>query len=586
MDESKAESKVKSKTKSKVSSKNLTSVDDIITLFSEYEKMYSSTRREQNIDNTFIEDIFDVPDVRAPHRIFRSGLARKCVDSPSEQIVTRKPQAFVHVTNSGSNNEKKQAESRLAREFNRWLSLTKQASPNPPKEYVKNELSRGVAFWRLAHNPNWLLKDGDRAGLPVHIMVPEPMSIMASPAENDCGWIPNVGVPNAVFFSCRRPLYDLLKLYPELIDSERFQDPASWQLIHWIEYWDKNTHYAEADSEMVFHRPNPYGLVPFIRKYSGFGKLDEHGDLASLIVSDIKFMRGLFLEETALRSDIQSVIHKFAHKTITVTSPGKLNPEMIQENLNFGMDTINILDMLPLNTVIDREEPRLISPEVLNHWNSIRQEIKERCPFISAGFPQGTSGRHQAEAGAAGLHRYDTVIENSEHGLAMALRVALHICSKVLIDLPLLHTTDYKMPYTCDVKLGTVDAVEESALMTLGNRMWDKGGGSIDLRTNHVEFQNRTVEESDDIKAGIIVDSLMLYDPTMKQLMVQTFAKEAQLEEQLAALNEGGSIATPPTAAESARTGGEDVTQAGMEQMSVNLGNDGARTPPVGYDRG
>ena len=235
------------------------------------------------------------------------------VDAPAEQIVTSNPQVFFEIQKGNKDISKK-----LSKVVNQnWIEHLRLQNPNPFKETVKNKGARGESYIKLAHNETWVTnpvsKDNDglpvftRVGLPVLFVVPDPMVIYGSPEEDDCGWIPNSGVPNTVVVYYKRQLSELVVKYPSWEDPKGRVGREGDDLVDWYEVWDKNTKYFEADGEVLIHTKNPYKFTPFIRKYSGFGRRSPDGELANLIVSDLRFSRDLIMQECITRSNILSI---------------------------------------------------------------------------------------------------------------------------------------------------------------------------------------------------------------------------------------------------------------------------------------
>ncbi len=293
--------------------------------------LYSNVRKEQTEDLTYRDDTFEVPEVRTPHKLWRSGIGARMVDAPAEQIVTSNPQVFFEMLKGSKDTAKK-----LSKEVNQnWIEILRLENPNPFKEDVKNKLSRGESYIRLAHNEMWVTnpvgeKDGlptfRKFGMPVLFLTPDPMVIYGSPEEDDSGWIPNTGVPNVVIVDYERQYSDVIVRYKNWSNPEK-REPGG--LVKWREFWDKNTMQLKADGEVVLRAKNPYGFTPFARKYSGFGRRSPDGELAELIVGDIRFSRDLIKQECITRSNIASIEHIFAHRPKTIMSEGQLSAEQL-----------------------------------------------------------------------------------------------------------------------------------------------------------------------------------------------------------------------------------------------------------------
>ncbi len=162
------------------------------------DELYFNVRSQQKIDDTYINDTFEVPEIKAPHYKYRSGLGIRIIDAPAEQITTSNPLAFFDVL-SGS----KEAGLNWSKVVNQvWFDILRRQNPNIFKEFNKDQLGRGEAYYKVIHNEAWL--NGNKTGLPVHFIVLDPMVIYGSPEEDVNG------VPERVIVSYERQLQDVI----------------------------------------------------------------------------------------------------------------------------------------------------------------------------------------------------------------------------------------------------------------------------------------------------------------------------------------------------------------------------------------
>ena len=183
------------------------SIEQIKKYKETYEELYRTTREKQREDEEYYTDTFDVPQIKAPHTIYRSGIGVKIVDSPAERIVTKNPQAFF-------DSLKGSAESigRISKVVNQvWLDILRRQNPNIFKETVKQQLGFGESYVKVLHNESWLPKNSKkvaRTGLPCHFIALNPMVIYGSPEEEVNG------IPERVIVVYERQLSDLIVRYP------------------------------------------------------------------------------------------------------------------------------------------------------------------------------------------------------------------------------------------------------------------------------------------------------------------------------------------------------------------------------------
>ncbi len=561
-------------------------------------ELYSKTRREQREDLTYINDTFKI-DIKHPHREFHSGIAREIVDAAAQQITTSNPQARVQIL-SGSQDAGK----RISAELNqRWIPTLLRQSPSHVKEYVKGEVSRGEAYWKIIHNEHWadcpecngkgksgrskckickgegILATKDRVGLPIKLITPEPMVIYGSTHEDDHGR------PDWVLAFYERQLKDLIPLYPYL-DSIKDE-----KLVEWVEYWDKDIKYCEANGVTVTNgvQPNIYHFVPYVRKYSGFGRRSPDGELSELIVSDIRLARDMIMEEAMLRSDIASILHIFAHQAITIMVKGAefdILPEVLQRNLKMGAYDINVLDNLPEGTEINWGHRELPSGEMFARLHALQSEILRKYPLIAAALPLAASGRSKDITATLARRRYDTVIENTQNAFATILEMGLDICNTIPDWKPAkLNKGDLETDYRVSIDLKAADPVEDDRKSSQGEKLWAHGNGSIDLKTNLMDYQGRTEESADLIMARRIIDKLTNSEEvgTVYKLM---FAEEAGLRDLLEELQTAGAKVTggqAPTFAQRRAVQGEVRTPRGQEEIELSQESKGTRYPPGGF---
>ncbi len=556
-------------------------IEEIGKLKTRYFELYEQTRKEQNEDQSYNDDTFKVPEIRSPHVPLRSGLGRIMVDAPAEQIVTSNPQVFIHTDN-------KERAKRLSSKANEWFSILKRQNPNPFKESVKNKLLRGESLIMVVHNELWVTGKNQMIGLPVLFPILDPMVIYSSPEEDDNG------IPERVIVFYERQLTDIITGYPQWTNPKgRGTGRDKRTKVEWFAYTDKDIRYFEADGEPVLKgeiQDNIYKVTPFVRKYSGFGRRSPDGELSNLIMSDIRYSRGLIKEYCIMASDIASVMHLAAHKSKTFMTTGGINEDNIRENLSFGEYDINVLQNIPTDfkyipEVGDIEPP---TAEAFTHLSNIYSRSVQRNPFIIAGSPQGTSGRQQDLAYIAAMRRYDTVIENTENEWATAIEMAFKILKEVptLAEKAGVNKADLEAQFRCEVKLKASDPIEEDRLATLGDRLWKGGKGCIGLKRLHTQFLGMTENEHEDEVAEMLVDMLTVYNPDVAAVMGMEFAEKAGMEKYFAKLQQkqatqgqGASLMTPASPTEQLRTQGEVQSPQGTEQATMR----GARVPPEGY---
>jgi hypothetical protein len=550
--------------------------------------LYGTVRQEQTEDESYYNDTFDVSEIKVPHKPLRSGLARKIIDSPAEQMITRNPKVFVDIKNQESLKS-------ISKVTNFWVDILRRQNPNPFKESVKNPLLRGETYIFLQHNEALVTNEPTKNKLPVFFIVPDPSTIYGSVEEDEDG------IPDKVIIVCERNLSDIKFLYPKWSNPKNNGDTTGKKKVQWLAYWDSEYRYYEADGESVLEGDgeNVYGFTPFIRRYSGFGRRDSQNNLASMIVGELRGSRGLLKEECLVRSDIASSLHLYAHprKELIVPDTSSVDAAKIKEAYSFEPGSLSVLG-LPVGSEFSKDTQMTPVPEVFAHLAKIQSDIIGRHPIVMAGMMNGTSGRQIDINTKETMTRYDTILENTETLFSTAIEKAFEICRKIDYTPEGLNKEDISKEFHVTVELKAEDVLERDRLVTLGERLWMGGNGSIDLTTLHTKYYGYTQSESLDIQANMLVDKLTLQNPDVAQVMGMVFAEEsgmsgwiedaqanqAKQEAQQKALKKMPQPGMNPS--QEQRTRGETMTQTGFEQIDQSLQNRGARQSPTPYQRG
>uniref|UniRef100_A0A6M3KBM6 Uncharacterized protein n=1 Tax=viral metagenome TaxID=1070528 RepID=A0A6M3KBM6_9ZZZZ len=257
--------------------------------------LYNKTRMEQKVDDDYYEDQFDVSDiVLEPVTVMRTGKARRLIDGPADHIITDNPQAFRR--NLKDNKTEDEANSKIAELLNTsWLQVFKKQNPNVYKQFVKFLLLRGEAWIQMSHNPDFE-RGKSEDGLPIILRVPDPIVVFASPNESANG------VPEHVILWYELTPFIINHNFPDF--QPKLGDRDQSDTVSWMEYWDKDQRYFEADGQVLVNDDNPYGFVPFVHKLSGLGTEDAQGRMERLIVGRLKFSRDTLRRETAIISSL------------------------------------------------------------------------------------------------------------------------------------------------------------------------------------------------------------------------------------------------------------------------------------------
>ncbi|MCW4049361.1 MAG: hypothetical protein NWE89_06440, partial [Candidatus Bathyarchaeota archaeon] len=275
---------------------------------------YAQTRRNQEGYVEFYDDTFQVPWIEDPKAVSRTGSGAELIDEPVEQlaaanlIASREPLRDTQIA--------KDSAVKVSGVVNNWLGRAMRVNPNPKKQNLKNKFLFGESWIHPVHNPNWVIEPFDRSGLPVFFLVPDSRIVFASPNEDENG------IPEHVFIKYERMPWVIKMKYPAWTNPKQAGGGSGAPATStWVEYWNKDERYFEADGEEVLSSPNPYKFVPFIHKLSGLGKSSNEGKPEDLIVGRIHKYRDLLRRDASITSDIDSSLHMFAFSPIVVTPP-------------------------------------------------------------------------------------------------------------------------------------------------------------------------------------------------------------------------------------------------------------------------
>lgn len=540
------------------------------------EELYSNTRNQQEIDLSYYNDTFEVSWIKPPLQVSRVGAGKKIVDRPVHQITA----SDIVCYRDGKNTEKsKERASDITSMINKvWVPRIRQINPDPVHQFVKDQFIYGEAWYQVLHNSRWVNKE-TKEGLPFHIISRNPLTVFASPNEDE------KGVPEEVFVYYDRMPWIVKALYPAWTDpKERFGREGG--TVRWMEHWTKKERYFEADGEKVLpNKNNPYEFVPFVHKIAGFGNTSKAGNMEELIVGYLRQHRDLINRLTSSTSDIDSAIHLYANYSITV-QPEQEHieiPDDFDDKFTIGPGNLH---KLPYGIKVDKMVDALPPPEVLT-WNyKLQADLGMEVPPALLGLPAGSSGRMQDMTYSQAMKFFAVQVRNTEFALATVFGMALRMCEEVPNLYPEeLKTGDIDKNYEVVIKLQGDDPTEQDRMRTMGSRLYQMG--QIDLKTNLTKYQGYTDEDAEDIMENILVDNVMRNNPIIAQIMGQHIAQRmGALQEYNQALVGGASpmgAGTPQFGSQGGQPReGNIQTPIGQEMSDVSLVQGGARRSPTG----
>ena len=550
-------------------------------------KTYHFNRvKEQNTDQTYIDDTFVVPFVKKGIQVVRTGKGYRMVSAPAEHIITSNPQLFrEHIKGT------KDANDRVAKESNRWLKLMTRQVPQPFKQYVKYLLGRGEAWIYVVHNNDFDSEDVNN--LPVNFYLIDPLVVFGDRQERG-------GVPKRIIISYDRIASDIRQNYPEWTWEHRKAGQKDTDKVPFFMYIDEDVRYFEGVDEALLReesgdlangdgiQENIYGFVNLVHAYSGFGMGAVDGDPSQYAVGRLRYCRDKIAENTAIRSTLNSIIFRYAHKSVDLIYPadsGMKPSGDLKEQYNREPNSFNVIGV-PTGTTIKASDDLLPDQQLFTHLYNTERDIDKEDPLGTVGGVIGTSGRQQDMAEEASLKRYDTIVENCAHAFSTAFGMAYSIIEKLDHLLPVgIKKGDINGDYNCRIDLAAEDPLSQDRLRTLGSRLYQQG--EIDLETNLTKYQGFTVDEAQLIMAKILADNATRNNPLIAAIMGEQAAREIGMESQYEALKMQTKMAenTLPPVPKTGSEGGEPregniKTQTGREMMDMALSQGGQRRSP------
>jgi len=557
----------------------------------------------QKTDQEFFEDTFKIPHItktdpeKSDYEI-RTGFVAEMANGFTEQLIASKPKVYTESKFSRGKKIKANEDSadRIAALCNRWSYLMGKQSHNPFKQTFKyNAFTRGEAWIYIPHRPELAQWEGDVSWqekypdiIPVHFVMYDPLVVFNEPTEDVDGQ------PTRVLVYYSRLATDIKTAYPHW---SKYDENKPDEMIDFMLYVDEKTIYAEADKEALFRdkkgnlanedgrRGNPYGCVPFVHAYSGWGveTQDKAPDL--LAYSRTRMLKGRVEEDTSMAADFSYNIHAFAfrHRTLINKSGQEIGAEAFNEYHPHEPGKLSVLT-IPPGADIGVEESELFEAPVFAYRQQVKSDLANAYPSTLKGMPSGSSGRQEDILGGAALSFYDCAVENNSTLWAQAFEKALKICYALPDMIPDgLNEDDIDNISEIIVNTKRDDPLESLRRAADGDRKYQLG--IIDLETNLIKYQGKVKAEAKEIMARLLVDDVTRNHPVFRELMGIALAREMGVEDeykQLAGMEKEltGANPTPQFGSQGGQPREGNVkTEMGREMPDMSLGREPRRAP-------
>ena len=566
--------------------------------FKEYMTMRHSQRlKEQDTDLDFFKDEYLLPLIKDKDYALRTGYVAGMVNGITGQVIGDNPRVFTKVRKENATVQ--EASDRIASEMNRWAKNLQRYNVNPYQESFKSKNVLGESWIYVVHNQRLALWEGEESwqevlpdAMPVHFILYDPTVVFSDPSE-DIG-----GKPKRVIVVYKRTIGDILSSYPHW--TKGGSRPLN-EKVEFLFYVDKETMYAEADEEPLFRdikkafangtgsRHNPYGLVPFVHRYSGWGKETADRSPELLAFSRVRMIRNMITEDSTMRSDFSYNIHRFAHraKTLINRTGEPVGPDAFKEYLDLP-DAISEIVLPAGESEFKVEESQLFEPAVFAYADRLRGDLAMEYPMPLRGMATGTSGRQEDILRGSGLALYNAPLLNTEEEWAEALDIAMKVCYELPKMIPpKLKKDDIHSYSEVKVKLKREDPTELSRRAADGDRKYQLG--IIDQETNLTQYQGYTKEESKSIATNLLVDDIQRNHPVMREIIARQMAAEIGQEEEFNAISaelkeeKGGINQSPQYGSKGGEAReGKAETELGREMSDTSLERRPTRLSPGG----
>ena len=95
--------------------------------------------------------------------------------------------------------------------------------------------------------------------------------------------------------------------------------------VNWVEYWTREDYIVEVDGERIIDKPNPYGIIPYVYRYSGLGRYNADGNPKHLAVGILHSIQGELEAEIEIKTAMRAAwqYHVFP-RLLTTDDPSQV----------------------------------------------------------------------------------------------------------------------------------------------------------------------------------------------------------------------------------------------------------------------
>jgi len=560
-------------------------LDDIISASENY---YSEAHQQMtDSDNLYNQDFFLNIDLPENINVHRSSKATQIVDNLRDQIRVDEP---VVVYRERSPKQKDQEHKAILEQWGQnVLSQISQAGMIDPLGQAPHDLIlRGAACVKiivcedsLDDKPPKVSKrawESEMSHKPHFILKPvDPLNCYPSPGNN---------LTYMVEKQTRRVI-DIRESYPHWKDpkAKKFgRNLADNPLreVSWVEYWTRDEYIVEVDGDRIIEKPNPYGIIPYVYRYSGLGRYNADGNPKHLAVGILHSIQGELEAEIEVKTAMRAAWQYHVFPRLLTTD----DPSQVAQQFQKGPGAV-------IKHAPERPPQWLDSPPPNQHMmeflNSIDESIRRTIPAALME-RQADAGIHQALLIGQALKIISPVKKALNSMGTEVLNKLSHLMA--WFELPMsvqgpregdssrmVRGKDFSH-HQFEVTFEATDPSEDDRRM-LSALAVKREPGLISRATYRERFLKGVIpngeEEEEKIMAEAVVDQLVQSGMLVQEVMAQLQAQQAQEQAQSTAEGMAGQLQE--------RAGGAADVIGGPERaMEGIMGGGGGGRIPVGME--
>jgi len=190
-----------------------------------------------------------------------------------------------------------------------------------------------------------------------------------------------------------RRVLDIRESYPHWTDPKAKKLGKSLadnplREVSWVEYWTRDEYIVEVDGDRIIDKPNPYGIIPYIYRYSGLGRYNADGNPKHLAVGILHSIQGELEAEIEIKTAMRAAWQYHVFPRLLTTD----DPSQVAQQFQKGPGAV-------IKHAPERPPQWLESPPPNQHMmeflGSIDESIRRTIPAALME-RQADAGIHQA----------------------------------------------------------------------------------------------------------------------------------------------------------------------------------------------